>query len=301
MRRRLDGVLLLDKEPGASSNRALQEAKRLLGASKAGHGGTLDPMASGLLPLLFGEATKFARFALDSDKEYLAEVALGTETDTGDAEGAVVSRRRVDVDDARIQAALEQFRGPIEQVPPMHSALKHQGKPLYLLARRGHSVERAARRVTVHALELLGRGGDRLRLRVRCSKGTYVRQLAADLGRALGTGAHLAALRRTMVGRFALGDAVTLEGLRSMDAPAHEARLLPVEALLADLPRVELVAAQAARFADGQSVALEERPTGRCRVYAERGRLIGVGEPGEGRDIRPLRLLAEAAAATASG
>jgi tRNA pseudouridine55 synthase len=301
MRRRLDGVLLLDKETGVSSNRALQDAKRLLGASKAGHGGTLDPLASGLLPLLFGEATKFARFALDSDKEYLAEVELGIETETGDAEGAVVSRQRVDVDDARIEASLAQFRGPIEQVPPMHSALKHQGQPLYALARRGRSVERAARRVTVHALELLGRSGDRLRLRVRCSKGTYVRQLAEDLGRALETGAHLAALRRTVVGRFELGDAVTLEALGSMDAPAREALLLPVDFLLADLPRVELVAAQAARFAKGHSVALEERPKGRCRVYAEQGRLIGVGEPGEGRDLRPLRLLAAAAAATASG
>jgi tRNA pseudouridine55 synthase len=301
MRRRLDGVLLLDKEAGVSSNRALQEAKRLLGASKAGHGGTLDPLASGLLPLLFGEATKFARFALDSDKEYLAEVELGIETETGDAEGAVVSRRRVEVDAARIEASLAQFRGPIEQVPPMHSALKHRGEPLYALARRGRSVERAARRVTVHALELLGRSSERLRLRVRCSKGTYVRQLATDLGRALGTGAHLAALRRTMLGRFELGNAVTLEGLRSMHVPAREARLLPVEFLLADLPRVELVAAQAASFANGQSVALGERPTGRCRVYAEHGRLIGVGEPGEGCDLRPLRLLAEAAAGAASG
>jgi tRNA pseudouridine55 synthase len=301
MRRRLDGVLLLDKETGVSSNRALQDAKRLLGASKAGHGGTLDPLASGLLPLLFGEATKFARFALDSDKEYLAEVELGIETETGDAEGAVVSRQRVAVDDARIEASLAQFRGPIEQVPPMHSALKHQGQPLYALARRGRSVERTARKVTVHVLDLQGRSGDRLRLRVRCSKGTYVRQLAADLGRALGTGAHLAALRRTVVGRFSLSDAVRLDDLRSMEVPARDALLHPVEALLADMPRVELAGSQAARFARGQPVALDELPMGPCRVYAGPGRLLGVGEPGEGRNIRPVRLLAGAVSGAASG
>ena len=175
---RLDGILLLDKETGVSSNRALQEAKRLLQARKAGHGGTLDPLASGLLPLLFGEATKFARFALDADKEYLAEVRLGIATDTGDAEGAVLSRQTVDLDDTRIAAALERFRGQIEQVPPMHSALKHQGQPLYVLARRGRSVARAARRVTVHALELLDRGDDSLRLkeigRASCRERVYV-------------------------------------------------------------------------------------------------------------------------------
>lgn len=301
MARRLDGVLLLDKESGGSSNRALQEAKRLLDARKAGHGGTLDPLASGLLPLLFGEATKFAQFALDSDKEYLAEVRLGIATDTGDAEGAVISRHSVDVDDAQVELALQRFRGPIEQVPPMHSALKHQGEPLYALARRGRVVERVARRVTVHALEFLGRADDRLRLRVRCSKGTYVRQLAADLGAALGTGAHLAALRRTQVGRFSLADAVTLEALRAMDAAGREATLLRLDSLLAELPRVELGAAQGARFASGQAVALDEVPSGRCRVYVGPDRLVGVGEPASARELRPLRLLAADAAGVASG
>jgi tRNA pseudouridine55 synthase len=301
MARPLDGVLLLDKDSGLSSNRVLQQAKRLLHARKAGHGGTLDPLASGLLPLLFGEATKFAQFALDSDKEYLAEVRLGITTDTGDAEGAVIAQHAVDLDDARIGRALERFRGVIEQVPPMYSALKHQGRPLYELARSGRSVERAARRVTVHALELIGRSGDTLRLRVGCSKGTYVRQLAADLGAALQTGAHLAALRRTAVGRFCIDEAVGLEALQAMTDAERDACLLPVDSLLADLPRVELGTALAARFSLGQAVALDAPPEGRCRVYAGPDRLIGVGEPGAGRELRPLRLLAEGTVTVASG
>lgn len=301
MARRLDGVLLLDKDSGLSSNRVLQQAKRLLRARKAGHGGTLDPLASGLLPLLFGEATKFAQFALDSDKEYLAEVRLGIATDTGDAEGAVIAQHAVDLDEARIGRALERFRGVIEQVPPMYSALKHQGRPLYELARSGRSVERAARRVTVHALELMGRSGDSLRLRVRCSKGTYVRQLAADLGAELQTGAHLAALRRTAVGRFRIAEAVRLEALQAMTDSERDACLLRVDSLLAELPRIELGTALAARFTLGQAVALDAPLEGRCRVYAGPDRLIGVGESGAGLELRPLRLLAEDTVTVASG
>jgi tRNA pseudouridine55 synthase len=301
MRKRLDGVLLLDKAAGRSSNRVLQDAKRLVQARKAGHGGTLDPLASGLLPVLLGEATKFAQFALDSDKEYLAGVRLGVDTETGDAEGAVVARRTVDLDDARIAQALARFRGAIEQVPPMYSALKHKGQPLYELARSGLTVERAARRVTVHALELIGRDGDTLRLRILCSKGTYIRQLAMDLGAELGTGAHLAALRRTAAGRFQVGDATTLEALRAMSEAEREARLLPVDSLLAELPRVELGDALAARFALGQAVALDTAPPGRCRVYAGLGSLIGVGERSGGSELRPLRLVAEGAWDIASG
>lgn len=301
MANRLDGVLLLDKAAGLSSNRALQDAKRLLQARKAGHGGTLDPLASGLLPVLLGEATKFAQFALDSDKEYRAEVKLGVETETGDAEGAVVARHAVDLDDARIQRALARFRGALEQVPPMFSALKHKGEPLYALARRGLSVERAARRVTVHALELIGRDGDTVHLRVLCSKGTYVRQLAADIGAELGTGAHLAVLRRIAAGRFRIDEATTLDALRAMSESEREARLLPVDSLLAELPRVELGAALAARFALGQAVALDAASAGRCRVYAAPGSLIGVGEWGDGPELRPLRLVAEGIQDIASG
>jgi tRNA pseudouridine55 synthase len=202
-----DGALLLDKALGPSSNAALQQAKRLFGAAKAGHAGTLDPLASGLLVVLFGEATKFAGPLLDSDKEYLATLKLGEKTRTGDAEGEVLERRPVDVAEPRIEAALARFRGSIEQLPPMHSALKRDGVPLYKLARRGETVARQARRVSILRLELLRYASPHLELRVVCSKGTYVRTLAEDIGEALGTGAHLAALRRTGAGRFRIEDA----------------------------------------------------------------------------------------------
>lgn len=184
-RRKLDGVLLLDKPVGPSSSAVLQAVKRLLNADKAGHAGTLDPLASGLLPLLFGEATKFAQYGLEAAKEYVADVRLGAATDTGDAEGAVIEQRAVAVDDAALARALAGFRGEIRQVPPMYSALKKDGRPLYALARAGQTVEREARLVTIHEMELVSRKQDLLRLRIRCSKGTYVRQLAADLGLSL--------------------------------------------------------------------------------------------------------------------
>jgi tRNA pseudouridine55 synthase len=290
-RRKLDGVLLLDKPVGPSSSAVLQAAKRLLEAEKAGHAGTLDPLASGLLLLLFGEATKFAQFGLDSIKEYRARIRLGVLTDTGDAEGNVLERRPVNVDAAGVAQALERFRGAIEQIPPMYSALKHGGQPLYALARAGRSVERIARRVTVHELELLELAGDLLHLRVKCSKGTYVRQLAVDLGAELGTVAHLGALRRTAVAGFRLDRAVTLADLQAMGEEARQACLLPADSLLADLPRLELVEEQARRFLNGQSIPLEAAE-GTCRVYAIEGALLGVGEVRAQGGLRPVRLLA---------
>ena len=213
----LDGALLVDKPLGLSSNAVLQKAKKLFGAAKAGHAGTLDPLASGLLLVLFGEATKFAGPLLDADKEYLATLKLGERTTTGDAEGEVVAKKAVKVAEEALTSVLERFRGEIEQVPPMHSALKHKGTPLYRLARRGQEVERAPRRV------LISRTGaceasthPALVLRVVCSKGTYIRVLAEDIGEALGCGAHLAGLRRTASGRFRIEDAVTLERLEEM-------------------------------------------------------------------------------------
>jgi len=295
MRRKLDGVLLLDKPVGPSSSAVLQAVKRLLEAEKAGHAGTLDPLASGLLPLLFGEATKFAQFGLDAIKEYRAQVRLGAATDTGDAEGRVTDRQPVNVDDARLAGALARFRGEIEQVPPMYSALKHGGQPLYALARAGQTVERASRRVTVQELELLEHAGDVLYLRIRCSKGTYVRQLAIDLGLALGTVAHLQALRRTMVAGFRLEQAVALDDLQALGEEARLAWLLPPDSLLEGLPRLDLPAAVAERFLKGQSVALQGAPAvrlGPCRVYREAGALLGVGEAGPGEELHPVRLLA---------
>jgi tRNA pseudouridine55 synthase len=290
MHRKLDGVLLLDKPVGPSSSAALQAAKRLLNAEKAGHAGTLDPRASGLLPLLFGEATKFAQFGLDAAKEYVADVRLGTATATGDAEGAVIERRAVDIDDARLAQALERFRGAIAQVPPMHSALKQAGQPLYALARAGRTVERASRDITVYQLELVLREAESLRLRIRCSKGTYVRQLAVDLGLALGTVAHLAALRRTAVADLRLEQAITLDALQALNDEERRSRLLPPDCLLAHLPRIELDEALAARFLNGQAVR-HAVPAGPCRVYRA-GDLLGVGEGGPGDALQPSRLIA---------
>lgn len=294
-------MLLLDKPAGISSNTALQEARRLLGAAKAGHAGTLDPLASGLLPLLFGEATKFARFGLDSDKTYLASVRLGVRTATGDAEGEVLDRQSVDVDAARLASALGRFRGKISQVPPMYSALKRAGRPLYELARAGRTVEREARAVTIHELVLEGREGDLVRLRVRCSKGTYVRQLAEDLGAALGTVAHLEALRRTAAGHYTLAQAVDLERFRALDEAGRQACLLPADSQLAALPVARLGQDETLRFIQGQAVAAGTVPEGACRVLDAEGALLGVGEAGADGKLRPVRLLSQRLDAGATG
>ena len=234
-----DGVLLLDKPEGLTSTRALARAKRALGSPKAGHTGTLDPFATGLLPLVFGEATKFSRFLIDARKGYEATLRLGEETVTGDTEADVTARRPVDVDVGQIDAVLERFLGHQEQVPPMHSAVRIDGQRLYDLARAGQEVERAARRIEITALERLGFDGRDLRVRVDCSKGTYVRKVAQDVGTALGCGAHLVALRRTTVGALRLADAVTFEALEAGGTAPALALLLPTEVLVAGLPRLD--------------------------------------------------------------
>jgi len=284
----IDGALLLDKPVGLSSNTALQEAKRLVGATKAGHGGTLDPLASGLLVILFGEATKFAGPMLEADKEYLASVKLGERTDTGDAEGAILESHPVSVSADDVTKALARFRGEIEQLPPMHSALKHQGVPLYKLARKGESVERKPRRVQIHELEQLAREGDVLELRVRSSKGTYIRTLAEDIGAALGTGAHLAALRRTASGRFSIRDAVTLDELR--DAADRSGKLRPLASLLEGLPRTELDAASEVRLRNGQPLKISEVDEGVRALYRVDGAVIGLGYAAPGGVLRAVRL-----------
>ena len=283
----VDGALLLDKPLGLSSNAALQTAKRLLGAAKAGHAGTLDPLASGLLVLLFGEATKFAGHLLDADKEYLASVKLGERTSTGDAEGQVLQRREISFSPSELQSVLERFRGEIEQIPPMHSALKREGTPLYRLARRGEEVERAARRVRILELQLLKVDGASLELRVLCSKGTYIRVLAEDIGEALGCGAHLSALRRTASGRFRVTQAATLEALGE---PNAREKLLPLPALVDGLPRAELGAAEEARLRQGQALQISGLHAGLCVVVRPDGAVIGLGNAdGEGA-LKPLRL-----------
>ncbi len=286
----VDGVLLLDKPLGITSNDALVCVRRLLNARKAGHGGTLDPMASGLLPVAFGEATKFAHDALDADKAYLARMALGVVTASGDTEGEVLERRPVDADEAAIRSACARFVGRIGQVPPMHSALKRDGRPLYEYARAGIEVEREPREVTVHSIEVLAvapvpgaapgaPGSVEVDFRVACSKGTYVRTLAEDIGRELGCGAHLTALRRERVGALCLQGAVTIAQLEAMSPLERLARLQPVDRMIAALPAIELDVAFAQRFLHGQR--LRVGPPGdphaaRVRVY--RGaRLLGTG------------------------
>ena len=289
----VDGVLLLDKPQGISSNTALQSARRQYNALKAGHTGTLDPMATGLLPLCFGEATKFAGELLDADKSYDATLRLGLTTDTADAEGQVLQTRPVQVSGEQLQAAMARFRGEIMQLPPMHSALKRDGKPLYQYARQGIEVERAPRPVTIHSLQLLEFSGDTVKLRVDCSKGTYVRTLAADIGEALDCGAHLTALRRTRIGKLDIGAALTLEALAALTPEARDARLAPADALLADLPPLELDDEQTRRLLLGQALpwpapAQQERR----RVYG-RGRFLGLCLVTADGLLRPQRLVAE--------
>jgi len=287
----IDGAVLLDKPVGITSNRALQEAKKIFAARKAGHAGTLDPLASGLLIVLFGEATKFAGHLLEDDKEYLATLTLGEKTATGDAEGEVIERMPAHVSRADLSGVLQRFKGAIEQLPPMHSALKRGGVPLYALARKGETVERERRRVRIDALEVMRFEPPRIELRIRCSKGTYVRTLAEDIGEALGTCAHLGALRRTASGRWRVEDAVSLDALSS---PARTEHLMTLAALLADLPRAELDAAQEARFRNGQS--LESFPgEGLRAVYGAGGAVIGLGQAAPGGTLRPLRFVVQAA------
>lgn len=295
------GVLLLDKDAGHSSNDVLIKAKRLLNAQKAGHTGTLDPFATGLLPLCFGEATKFAQDLLDADKTYETIVHLGVTTETGDTEGAVLETRDVAVSLEQIEAVLQQFRGPISQVPPMHSALKRDGKPLYEYARAGITLEREARPVTIHKLNLLSYDAPFLQLRVTCSKGTYIRVLGEDIGAALGCGAHLKALRRTEVGVLTLSGALTLAQLAEVPEPERTQKLAPVDALLSSFPAVSLPDEVAARFLHGQRISLGKEqialpaPDGRVRVYhAGGGQLLGTGQIKEFGVLAPERLIATA-------
>ncbi len=275
----VNGVLLLDKAGGITSQAAVSRVRILLSARKAGHTGTLDPLADGLLPVCFGEATKFSQLLLDADKEYRAVVRLGLRTTTGDLEGAVVARSACEVDVELIRDVLPRFEGEITQVPPMYSALKRDGRPLYAYARAGEELPREPRRVRIRQLEMQRYDGSDLTISVTCSKGTYIRVLAEDIGRALGCGACLAALTRTAVGGFRLAGALKVEELESMPLEERRRRLLPVDALVSTLPRIDLDAAAVALVKCGQPF---DRPAGAglglSRLYGPGAEFLGVAD-----------------------
>lgn len=287
------GLLLLDKPAGVTSTRAMVMARRALAASKAGHTGTLDPFATGLLPLVFGEATKFSRFLIDSTKAYDATLVLGAETPTGDIETAPVPTGASLPSLAQIHAVATSFVGDSLQIPPMHSAVHVDGRRLYEYARAGLEVERQPRAVRITAIEVRRFEGNLLELSVACSKGTYLRVLAVDIGRALGCGAYLSALRRTAVGPFAVSAAATLETLDAEGAERARERLLPPEALVGALPRVDVDEAGGTRFGHGQAIPAPGIVAGGVfAVFAPAGRFLGVGEAGTA-GLQPLRLVAE--------
>lgn len=295
--RKVNGILLLDKPLGISSNAALQEVKHLFKAAKAGHTGNLDPLATGMLPLCFGEATKMSAYLLDSDKVYIGTCKLGVRTSSADAEGEVIQTREVpELSEAQVLEVLEKFKGDIEQIPPMHSALKQNGQPLYKLARQGIEVERQPRPVTIFELNLLEMGGDELKLYVHCSKGTYIRTLVEDIGEMLGCGAHLSQLRRTRVGPFQEAGMITLDELQQQaedeGASSLDRHLLPLDHALGNYPEIKLTENSLFYVKQGQAVQVPNAPTsGWVRLCDADGVFIGVGAVLDDGRIGPKRLI----------
>ena len=302
--RPVDGIVVVNKEKGASSNDVLQRVKRLYGAAKAGHTGSLDPLATGVLPICLGEATKFSQFLLDSDKSYRTVVKLGARTETGDLEGEIVEERPVNVTQSDVEGILEQFRGDIDQVPSMYSALKHNGEPLYKLARQGIVVDRPSRRITIHRLEMMAFNGDSITLEVDCSKGTYIRTLAEDIGAALGCLAHVIELHRVAAGPYREDRMHTLEALEAVrDEGGHQALdelLLPLDTSVSDWPQVRLGQTSSFYITQGQPVQVPQAPTnGGVRLYGqeisesgeESFRFLGVGQIDDDGRVAPKRLI----------
>ena len=295
--RNVDGILLLDKPVGVTSNGILQQVKRMYFAAKAGHTGSLDPLANGMLPICLGQATRMSAFLLEADKRYVATFKLGERTNTGDAEGEVIETRPVpEFSNDQIEQVLQQFRGPISQIPPMHSAIKHQGQPLYKLAHQGLEVERQPREVTIFALDLLSLSGTEMDVAVHCSKGTYVRTLAEDIGETLGVGAHVSALRRLSVGPFngaqPMYNMDQLSEAAEQGYDALDALLLPLDTAIADRPSVHLGADSAFYVRQGQPVMVPRAPTdGLVRIYEGDDDFIGVGEVLDDGRIGPRRLV----------
>jgi len=297
--RPLDGVLLFDKPLELSSNTALQKVRRLFCAEKAGHTGTLDPLATGLLPICFGEATKFSNALLDADKTYRALLRLGQTTTTGDAEGEITAEYPVEAGQAEVDTVLAEFRGELRQLPPMHSALKHRGKPLYEYIRNGETIERELRSVVIHELQLNTFFGNEMDITVRCSKGTYIRTLAEDIGKALGCGAHLIGLRRTAIAHFDLVNSYNLLQLAEMSEAERDACMLSMDTLMPDMPKLQLDDAQVLRLAQGQRLGLDTGlPDGKVSLYGPQG-FIGTGML-QGRRLAPERLISIVAKQAAS-
>lgn len=299
LQKNIDGILLLDKPLNMTSNQALQCVKRLFSAKKAGHTGSLDPLATGMLPICFGEATKFSQFLLESDKCYQVTVKLGEKTTTGDAEGEIIAKKPVEnMTLERLQPVLQEFIGPVEQIPPMYSAIKYQGKPLYELARKGIEIERTARTVHIYQLELEEFQEDSLRLFIRCSKGTYVRTLAEDIGEKLGCGAHVSALRRSEVLPYQETNMYPLAMLQETQKQSGTDTLyqylLPVETSVQTFPAVKLSASAVFYMRMGQPVMVPHLPAqGMVRIFADDTRFMGVGEVLPDGRVAPRRLVAQ--------
>ncbi len=292
IKRPISGVLLLDKPLGFSSNQALQKVKWLLQAAKAGHTGTLDPLATGLLPLCFGEATKFAHYLTDADKTYFATIKLGMTTNTGDAEGKILETRPVNVDIVQLEKTLTLFQGEITQIPPMYSALKHEGKALYEYARAGVEIERKRRQVKIHTIQLNAFNHEVAEITVRCSKGTYIRTLAEDIGRVLGCGAHLIGLRRTETASYRIEQTITLEQFESLSPEQRVETLLPLDSAIQHLPTVILNKDSAFYLQQGQAVWQSGViPSGLLRLYTEQQQFLGLGELQSDGKIGPKRLI----------
>ena len=292
LKREIDGVFLLNKPLGFSSNQALKKIQWLFNAKKAGHTGTLDPMASGLLPICIGEATKFSNRLLEANKTYIATVQLGLTTTTGDQEGEVLSQKEVVLKSNQLQETLQKFIGDITQIPPMFSALKFEGKPLYEYARQGIEIERKPRPVTIYDIKLNKIEESIVILEVICSKGTYIRTLAEDLGHALGCGAHLKGLERTQTGNFQLPDALTIEALEAMSMASREKTLLPVDALLEGLSSIELTVTETEAIKKGQAIDFISENDNELRLYGASGQFLGVGQPDLQGRLFPKRLIA---------
>lgn len=292
IKRAVSGVLLLDKAHGISSNTALQQVKRLFQAEKAGHTGNLDPIATGLLPVCFGEATKFSHYLLDANKRYQARFRLGATTNTGDSEGEILSQQPVTASRNDVEKVLKTFVGPIKQIPPMHSALKHQGKALYTYARAGIEIHREPRDVMIYSLTLDAFSGDELNVTVHCSKGTYIRVLGEDIGAALGCGAHMIALRRIETGKFTLSDAFSLSQLELMTPEQRDATLLPCDCLLEGLPKVTLDSESAYYIQQGQQVwQAGQSEKGPVSLYGPGHVFLGLGEITDEGKTAPRRLI----------